>query len=181
MKRFFLVGVLVVGLIACFYVPALAQDGGPSPAPPDEIILSATYLELEVGETYRLIADIIPPTARVSYDDIKWRSSDDTVATVNKRPSPERGTSIGLIRTQGIGQAVITVYIDDLSNDPLSAECIVVVGPRDPTADPGDPTRPTPPTGGGIINDYVLLTSLIVLFSSFFMITFKRLITKRIS
>lgn len=173
MKKLVLFGILVVGIIACFYIPALAVDGGPSPAPPDEVVLSTTYLELEVGETYRLKADIRPQTARVSYDDIKWRSSDDTVATVTKRPSPERMTSIGLIRTHGPGQAVITVYIDN----PLSAECIVVVGPRDPTADPSDPARPiaTPPTGSGTLSDSFYLTGFIILIIVFTALTAREL------
>lgn len=175
MKKSVLVVLIVIVLVFSFCSPALAQ-ADPSPVPADEIILSTTYLELEVGDTYRLRADVLPTNAWMGI--VKWRSSDDTVATVNQRFSTEPATSIGLIRAQGNGQATITFFIDDGSDDPLTAECIVVVGPVDPATDPSDPARPTPSTGGGGLTDNLLFTGFIALLASSAIIAVGRLITK---
>lgn len=173
MKKCCLVFLIVLGLLVGLFSPAFAQVD-PSPVPADEIILSAEVLELEVGDTYRLRADILPTNARVTV--LKWRSNNDIVATVNQRFSPERATSIGLIRAHSRGEAVITVFVDDGSDDPLTAECLVIVGPRDPATDPSDPVQPiaTPPTGGGTLSDNFYLTGLITIIIAFAALTARK-------
>ncbi len=115
----------------------------------ERLILSSHKIDnVKVGDTFTLIADVYPTNARLT--DIKWRTTNDTIARITRVTSSVTSLSAeskAVIRAEGRGTAEITVYVDYGTPTPISDTCVVIVGPADPTP---DPTKPTPPTGGGI-------------------------------
>ncbi len=119
------------------------------------LILSSNRIDnVRVGDTFTLVADVYPTNARLT--DIKWRSTNDTIARVSRVSSSVTdmlAESKAVIRAEGTGTAEITVYVDyGGTATPISDTAIIVVGagPADGNGatDPGT-TRPTPRTGGG--------------------------------
>jgi transglutaminase/protease-like cytokinesis protein 3 len=76
------------------------------------VALDQHSIELKVGESAELKVTVSPSFA--SGDDIKWNSSDESVATV---------TSSGKVTAQGLGTAEITVY----ASGGKTASCLVTV------------------------------------------------------
>ena len=76
------------------------------------ITLDQYSVELKVGDSVELKASVSPSFA--SEEDIKWNSSDESVATV---------TSDGKVTAKGVGTAEITVY----ANGGKTASCLVTV------------------------------------------------------
>jgi hypothetical protein len=75
------------------------------------IALDQYSVELNVGDSVELKASVSPSFA--SIEDIKWNSSDDSVATVTD----------GKVTAKGVGTAEITVY----ANGGKTASCLVTV------------------------------------------------------
>lgn len=75
------------------------------------IALDQYSVELNVGDSVELKASVSPSFA--SIEDIKWNSSDDSVATVTD----------GKVIAKGVGTAEITVY----ANGGKTASCLVTV------------------------------------------------------
>lgn len=92
---------------------------------PEKLILEKTDLILLEGVRYRLAVDTEPVYAAVS--DLTWRSSDNTVASVNQN---------GYIRARKAGTAVITVSTGTSSGQNVHAECTVTVVEKITLADP---------------------------------------------
>ena len=92
---------------------------------PEKLILEKTDLILLEGVRYRLAVDTEPVYAAVS--DLTWRSSDNTVASVNQN---------GYIRARKAGTAVITVSTGTSSGQNVHAECTVTVVEKIILADP---------------------------------------------
>ena len=80
-----------------------------SAAQPTSVTLSETQLELNVGEQHSLTATVLPEGKH----SLLWRSSDDSVATVDAN---------GVVTCRGKGTATITVY----TGNGLSADCSLV-------------------------------------------------------
>lgn len=74
--------------------------------------LSETHRDLEIGKQFKLTASYEP--ADVTYKDLHWSSSDESVATVSN----------GMVKAVGLGDCVITVSNRDGS---MTAECEVSV------------------------------------------------------
>ncbi len=74
--------------------------------------LSETHRDLEIGKQFKLTASYEP--SDVTYKDLHWSSSDESVATVSN----------GLVMAVGLGDCVITVSNRDGS---MTAECEVSV------------------------------------------------------
>lgn len=107
-------------------VTATAKDGGSSntatitvTAPADvkaeSVTLNKTTLALTVGGTETLSATVAP--AGTTNKNVKWKSSNESVATVNE--------SSGLVTAKAAGSATITATTDDGSNK--SANCTLTV------------------------------------------------------
>lgn len=79
---------------------------------PTDINLSKTKLNLDIGNSYKLTASLVPSNAMTTYT---WNSSDTSVATV---------TENGLVKAVGKGTAIITVT----TNGGLKATCRITVG-----------------------------------------------------
>lgn len=75
------------------------------------ITLDKTNLSLEVGESYTLAASVVPSNA--TERDIRWDSSNESVATVND----------GIVTAKSSGTAVITAY----NFENKVATCVVTV------------------------------------------------------
>ena len=86
-----------------------------------EVSLNRNSAALKVGETTRLIATISP--ANATNQAVTWRSSSESVATVN---------GVGIVTAVGEGTAVITVTTVDGNQ---TATCTVTVT-RDTSVDP---------------------------------------------
>ncbi len=119
------------------------------------LILSSNRIDnVRVGDTFTLVADVYPSNARLT--DIKWRSTNDTIARVSRVSSSVTdmlAESKAVIRAEGTGTAEITVYVDyGGTATPVSDTAIIVVGAgpadRNGVTDPVT-TRPTPRTSGG--------------------------------
>ena len=86
----------------------------------ESIILDKTIVEIAAKENFSLSAIVLPDNT--TDKTVTWKSSDNTVATVD---------SNGLVTAVAIGKAIITATTTDGSN--LSASCVVTVIPT-----PGD-------------------------------------------
>lgn len=75
------------------------------------ITLDKTSAELETGETLQLTATVAP--ANATDKTVTWKSSDETIATVDQN---------GLVKAVGIGEATITASAGD-----QTAECALTV------------------------------------------------------
>ncbi len=80
--------------------------------PVESISLNKSFLELHPDKTYQLTAEVSPSSATVK--DIRWVSSDKSVATVD---------ADGLVKAVGVGKATITAY----GSSGVSASCTVTV------------------------------------------------------
>ncbi len=69
-----------------------------------KITLNRSYLDLDINETYKLVATVTPSNA--TYKNVTWKSSNTSVATVN---------SNGEVTARRGGTAVITATADGLS------------------------------------------------------------------
>ncbi|CUU45570.1 Ig-like domain-containing protein [Clostridium beijerinckii] len=96
----------------------------------ESILLDRSTLDLNISTSKQLIATTTPAGAQVT-----WKSSDESVATVD-----ENGNVTGVKE----GQATITATINDGSN--ISATCTVNVVPKTT-----EPTEPQDPTGDGTL------------------------------
>lgn len=83
------------------------------------IVLSETALNLQVDETKRLTATVLPEDA--DNPEVTWESSDENVAEVNSR---------GSVTANGDGTCIITCRATDGSS--VFAECQVTVGGTPP-------------------------------------------------
>jgi uncharacterized protein YjdB len=83
-----------------------------------DISLDNTSVSMQVNESQQLTATVAPNNA--TNQNISWRSSDETVATVD---------DTGLITAVGEGTVTITVATED---GDFSATCIVTVNPASP-------------------------------------------------
>lgn len=79
----------------------------------ESIILNPSKIEGDVNEAYGIIATVLPENA--SEKIIRWRSSDDEIATVED----------GIVKLKALGTAIITAEATDGSH--VKAECAVVV------------------------------------------------------
>ena len=82
--------------------------------PIQSISVDKLSLELEQNDTYQLTADLYPANAIAK--DIRWVSSDESVARVNET---------GLVSAVGIGSAIITAC----GSSGVKASCVVTVIP----------------------------------------------------
>ena len=86
----------------------------------EKIKLNEDSKELDVDDTFRLRYDLTP--AKASPGDVKWTSSDKSVATVDND---------GLVKAVGKGTATIKVTVSNGENDKeLSAACTVTVSEK---------------------------------------------------
>ena len=86
----------------------------------EKIKLSTDSKELDVDETFRLSYEVTP--SKASAGDVKWTSSDKTVATVDDD---------GLVKAVGAGTATIKVTVSNGVDDKeLSATCKVKVAEK---------------------------------------------------
>lgn len=80
---------------------------------PSEIILNKNFVELTIGDSEQLYAEVLP--ANTTNKTIVWESSDSGVVSVSQD---------GLIQANGIGNAIITA-----TSGEISASCEIVVHP----------------------------------------------------
>ena len=80
----------------------------------ESIALDVTEAVVHEGETLQLTATVLPATA--TNKDVEWRSSDETIATVDEN---------GLVTTIARGNVVITVSTKDGTN--LKSTCAITV------------------------------------------------------
>ena len=93
------------------------QDGNKGEyVPVSSVSLSTTELSLTEGDTYNLVATIIPYNA--SEKTVTWSSSNTSVATVS---------SSGIVTAESVGSSVITVRTDDGGK---TATCAVTVSAK---------------------------------------------------
>lgn len=85
------------------------------------ITLDKSYIAMKKGEVQALTANMSLESVMLA--DIKWSSSNESVATVDQ---------LGNIAAEGIGEARISVSSDIMG---VASECRVVVTPDDPAAD----------------------------------------------
>ena len=107
----------------------------------ESVSLNKSYLELSIGEQYRLEATVLPDNA--TNKDVTWSSSDNDVATVS---------IMGLVTAVNKGNATITVTT--LDGD-YTAICNIVVKENTPAPKGG--------CGGNIVTTSVILSTLSVL------------------
>ena len=93
------------------------------------ISMNKEQLSMTLGKTEQLKVSYEPEYATIH--DVKWKSSDDSVASVNEN---------GKITANKIGTAEITAY----TVDGKTAVCMVIV--TEPTTEAPKPTEPTKPT-----------------------------------
>lgn len=109
-------------LICCLALPALSGCKDPlnvdpvGPVAVERVTLDKTSLDLKIGESFRLHAEVAPENAENKA--VKWSSSDDKIASVS-----DDGTVTGLAG----GNATVSVTTEDGNK---RAECKVVVAPN---------------------------------------------------
>lgn len=118
MKHNFLrrLGALVLALALTLSVSAVPALAAPDETKPT-IQLSQTSLAMYKGDTSQpLTAKLLPEGTAGT---VLWKSSDETVATVDK----------GVVKAVGLGSASITAYLD--VDEKVSASCVVTVSDPD--------------------------------------------------
>ncbi len=118
MKHNFLrrLGALVLALALTLSVSAVPALAAPDETKPT-IQLSQTSLAMYKGDTSQPLTATVLPEGTAGT--VLWKSSDETVATVDK----------GVVKAVGLGSASITAYLD--VDEKVSASCVVTVSDPD--------------------------------------------------
>ena len=104
-KLFLIVCTLCLSLALSFGIAGCFGDGKDdtdgTPVPVESVQLSASSIELEIGETYTLTATVLP--ANATDKSLNWSSSDRTVATVSdgKVTAVAAGTAKIAVKSNG--------------------------------------------------------------------------------
>lgn len=88
----------------------------PKPILPDSILLNVTDAKLKVSEKLQLVSTIFPENSLDK--SVRWKSSDDNIATVDNN---------GLVTANSIGECIITST--SVGNPNISSVCIISVIP----------------------------------------------------
>ena len=112
--RFFMKNVAII--IACFTVVMLSscgKDDKENKVPITNVLLNETTVTLEIGNTYQLVATVVP--AQATNKDVTWVSSNAGVAEVDNQ---------GRVTAKTEGTATVTVTTKEGN---LTATCTVTV------------------------------------------------------
>lgn len=109
MKKFFQI-LTVVALVACCYG---CETPVPDPVKVDSVTLNESSITLNVGESYSLVATVLPTDAENK--SVKWESSAASVATVDNN---------GKVTAITAGSTTITAKTEDGNK---TASCTVIV------------------------------------------------------
>jgi len=95
--------VLLIVVISVFYIlPLFFKKENSGNIYPLQIILNEEELNLKVGESYNLVPELYPSNS--NKNNIKWTTSDETIATVSED---------GMIETIRLGTTVITAETEN--------------------------------------------------------------------
>lgn len=79
-----------------------------------KVTLNKTYLDLDINETYKLIATVTPNNA--TYKNVTWKSSNTSIATVNSKGevTARRGGRVTITATADGVSASATIYVNSV-------------------------------------------------------------------
>ncbi|MBE7089423.1 MAG: hypothetical protein E7362_01305 [Clostridiales bacterium] len=152
--------------------PTDPEDPVDPPVNPDEpeepedvavtdIQLNTSSVDLEVGETYQLMATITPTNA--TNKNLVWSSNDESIVTVDANGN-----------VTAVGEGSTAIFVES-ADGRVKVGCVINVTDSSSSADPEVPDEPEEPKGGcGSAIGSVLIPSMIAILGAGFVVAKKR-------